>query len=225
MKLKSKLMCFITSVVCAFSAVSLVPASVSAEEAVNLSDYTTDYYALDKADYIMFSGNQVLLKFDLMVHIDGCVITPDEMKWEVSGTADTSFESNNFYGNISYEDREACSYCLITANTPGTVYVKGIEYNLDNGEEMMDIYFNLSVGEDGNFNEIVTYYEPTELETLRGDVSGDNEINLYDAIEICKHIMNMISFDDKQYILGDMNSDGVVNLYDAIEIAKIIMNT
>ena len=223
MKFKSKLVSFITSAVCALSAFSVMPAGVSAAESVNLSDYTTDYYALDKADYIMFSGNQVLLKFDLMVQIDGCVITLDEMKWKVSGTADTTFESNNFYGNISYEDREACSYCLITANSPGTVQVKALEYNLDNGEEMMDIYFNLSVGEDGNFNEIVTHYEPTELESLKGDVSGDSEINLYDAIDICKHIMNMISFDDKQYILGDMNSDGVVNLYDAIEIAEIIM--
>lgn len=131
------------------------------ETPINLEDYTTSYTALKEADHIMFSGNQVLIHWDLAVMADGCVITPNTMEWEVSGTADVTFETDSFFNSVSYEENYANTYCLITANSPGSVHVIGTEYSLydSNGTEF---YFNFTVGEDGNFDESVTYDNPLE---------------------------------------------------------------
>ena len=57
----------------------------------------------------------------------------------------------------------------------------------------------------------------------KGDITRDGKVNLYDAIEIAKYMMNMIKLDEEQISLGDMNGDGKVNLYDAIAVCNIIM--
>ena len=57
----------------------------------------------------------------------------------------------------------------------------------------------------------------------KGDVTCDGKVNLYDAIEIARYIMNMRSFTDDEYTVADYNSDEQVNLYDVIEIARVIM--
>lgn len=131
------------------------------ETPINLEDYTTSYTALKEASGITFSGNQVLICLELPVMADGCVITPNTMEWEVSGTADVTFETDSFFNSVSYEENYANTYCLITANSPGSVHVIGTEYSLydSNGTEF---YFNFTVGEDGNFVETVDMDNPLE---------------------------------------------------------------
>lgn len=55
---------------------------------------------------------------------------------------------------------------------------------------------------------------------VKGDISGNNEIDIYDAIEIAKEILGMRTFTETEKQIADINGDGMVNLYDAIEIAK-----
>ena len=59
--------------------------------------------------------------------------------------------------------------------------------------------------------------------SIKGDVNYDDLVNLYDAIEIAKYIMNMRSFTDDEFTVADYNSDEQVNLYDVIEIARVMM--
>lgn len=56
-----------------------------------------------------------------------------------------------------------------------------------------------------------------------GDISRNNLIDLYDAIEISKYIMNITDIDEDTILLADINRDGVTDLYDAIEIAKTLL--
>lgn len=58
---------------------------------------------------------------------------------------------------------------------------------------------------------------------VRGDISGNGETDLYDAIEIAKYVIKMTDFDEDAMKKADFNGDGVVNLYDAIEIAKTLL--
>lgn len=58
---------------------------------------------------------------------------------------------------------------------------------------------------------------------LKGDITGNGKIDLYDAIEICRYIMGMRSFTDAQMEIADYNSDGGIDLYDAIGIAKKLL--
>ena len=60
-------------------------------------------------------------------------------------------------------------------------------------------------------------------ETILGDISGNGEIDLYDAIEIAKAIMGLRTFTDEEMIIADFNMDGTVDLYDAIEIARALL--
>lgn len=56
-----------------------------------------------------------------------------------------------------------------------------------------------------------------------GDVTGDGEVNLYDIIAICKHIMGMQTLTIEQQAVADYNGDSKIDLYDAIAMAKFIM--
>ena len=56
-----------------------------------------------------------------------------------------------------------------------------------------------------------------------GDVSGNEKIDLYDAIRICEYIMNMRTFDDNMLMIADYNLDFEVNLYDVIAIATELL--
>lgn len=131
------------------------------ETPINLEDYTTSYTALKEAGHITFSGNQVLIHWDLAVMAEGCVITPNTMEWEITGTADVTYESDSFFNSVSYEENYANTYCLITANSSGSVHVIGTEYSLYDSDGT-EFYFNFTVGEDGNFEETVDMDNPLE---------------------------------------------------------------
>ena len=62
-----------------------------------------------------------------------------------------------------------------------------------------------------------------ETSFLRGDISGNGEIDLYDAIEIAKYMMGLVKFNNEQLNIADYDGNGVVDLYDAIGVAKHIM--
>ncbi len=58
---------------------------------------------------------------------------------------------------------------------------------------------------------------------VRGDISGNGEIDIYDAIEITKYVMKMTDFDNEAMQTADFNGDGTVDLYDAIDIARNLL--
>ena len=103
-------------------------------------------------------------------------------------------------------------------------------------EEIRELYDNLKVLIDAGVNCNVSFSRPEsgEGETVDftgvvytspedGDLTGDYKINLYDAVEISKHMMGMNILTEKQLKLGDINKDDVCNLYDAVEIAKKLL--
>ena len=58
---------------------------------------------------------------------------------------------------------------------------------------------------------------------IKGDISGNGTVDLYDAITIAKYIMGMITFDSQQYDIADYDGNGKVDLYDVIGIAKFLL--
>lgn len=58
---------------------------------------------------------------------------------------------------------------------------------------------------------------------IYGDSDNNGEINLYDAVEIARYMMNMTAFDELQSFVADFDGNGKVDLYDAVEIAKTLM--
>ncbi len=63
-----------------------------------------------------------------------------------------------------------------------------------------------------------------ENEGISGDCTLNGKVDIYDAIEIVRFIMDMRTFNEKEMLLADYNLDTNVDLYDAIGIAKLIMS-
>jgi hypothetical protein len=53
-----------------------------------------------------------------------------------------------------------------------------------------------------------------------GDVNGDGEINVIDAVMTLKHIVGTAPLDAAQSARADMNGDGSVDVADAVLILK-----
>lgn len=164
--MKKKLIALFSSIAIGSSILTTAVSTASAVTLVekqDLADYTKSYTALNSLkDNVTILGNQALLQFDLMVQKSGCVISFDEVEWEVTGTADVTYDCGNLYNSVSYDENYNTGYCLINAHSAGTVHVKGTEINSETGSKLASIYFNLTVNEDGNFEETVTYNKPNE---------------------------------------------------------------
>ncbi len=68
------------------------------------------------------------------------------------------------------------------------------------------------------------YNKKFSLKRLRGDVSNNNEIDLYDAIIIAKYILGKWTFTEEDKLIADYNDDENINLYDVIGIAKFLVS-
>lgn len=55
---------------------------------------------------------------------------------------------------------------------------------------------------------------------IKGDLNGNNSVDIYDAIEIAKYLIGKRSLTASEKTIADFNGDTYVNLYDAIAIAK-----
>lgn len=181
------------------------------KETADLTDYIKDFDSLEKAPTdVMFSGNQVLIRFHLMVQKNGCVIEPDKVKWEVSGTANSAFDGNSFTKIESYDETYAIAYCLLTVNSPGTVCVKGTEINSSSGAET-PLYWNFNVIEDGNFDGTVTYDKPV---VLSGDVNADGSFSIADVVMLQKWILGIPDVTLPNWEAADLCEDRVLNVFD-----------
>lgn len=194
------------------------------EETIDLEDYIKDYDSLSKAPYIVFSGNQALVTFDLMVQVDGCEVNPDTMEWSVGGTADTTYVSGSLSNVITaeYPDFSCRAYCLITAATPGTVHIKGTEIDTRYKKSLADVYWNLNVGEDGNFDGTVTYDEPAE-EILPGDVNGDGKVSVTDMVMLQKWLLAVPGAELGDWKAADLCDDGVIDVFDLSLLKRALL--
>ena len=69
-----------------------------------------------------------------------------------------------------------------------------------------------------------TLFPPSqERELIKGDVNLDETVDLYDAVWIGSHLINIFTLTDSQLSIGDVTGDGVCDLYDAIEIARTLL--
>lgn len=75
-----------------------------------------------------------------------------------------------------------------------------------------------------------TWLEEAESKTCEiprdypvGDTNYSDSVDLYDVVNISKHILGMEDLDEMQQILADYDNNGKVDLYDAIAIAKTLI--
>lgn len=189
-----------------------LPVTVTvSEKSKNLEECTKSFDALCKAKQpVDISGNQALLSFHLVRRQEGCVIDFSKMEWEITGDAEVTCDDGTLYSKYSNDsDPYAAGYCLITANSPGTVYVKGT--HVDPGYSNTPFYFNLTVDESGNFSQDVSFDKPV-FKTLAGDADGDGEFKVNDLISLQKWLMGKGKLENWKN--ADLNDDGKINVFD-----------
>lgn len=62
------------------------------------------------------------------------------------------------------------------------------------------------------------------LKAALGDINGDGNISIADAIMIQKHIANIITLDGDTLTVADVTKDGNISIADAIMLQKYIAN-
>ena len=85
---------------------------------------------------------------------------------------------------------------------------------LENREEVSKISIYGALLESGaSIAEITSVFE-------KGDVNFDDEIDVFDAVNIAKYTVNTIQFNSEQKHLADLTGDDNVDVFDAIALAK-----
>lgn len=64
-------------------------------------------------------------------------------------------------------------------------------------------------------------YENLEY-LIFGDSNGDSKVNIKDATEIQKHLVDLVKLSEKRLLCADINSDGVNNIKDATHLQKFL---
>ena len=146
-----------------------------------------------------------------------------------------SFEYNNSDGSNLYEDiiaESEFSIYSLEGNDLELIYDNN-KYDLVDAYEMVIEICDEIMEKDKNVINLYPkwFYLVSDtmsnglynVEPIWGDATNDDQVDLYDALEIAKYIMDISDFDEDTKLLADINRDGVTDLYDAIEIARIIM--
>lgn len=63
----------------------------------------------------------------------------------------------------------------------------------------------------------------TYLTFLNGDVNGDGEVTLFDAMYLAKHVIGITGFEDIVEAAADVNGNGKIEISDAMYLAKHVL--
>lgn len=72
-------------------------------------------------------------------------------------------------------------------------------------------------------NLVIKAITSADSDIVKGDVNNDGTIDLYDILEIQKHMAEIMTFDSRnKYYSSDTNYDGKTDLYDILQIQKLM---
>ena len=119
-----------------------------------------------------------------------------------------------------------------------TVLIKNPECEIYDSADMIfnNLIFDEETGEDFNsINGTIYGYENSTAQAyaekygynfklfVQGDISKNDLIDLYDAIEVVKYIMKIRTFTETDKQFADFTGNDAVDLHDAIEIARTLI--
>ena len=70
---------------------------------------------------------------------------------------------------------------------------------------------------------LYTTINGTYLTFLNGDVNGDGEVTLSDAMYLAKHVLGITGFEDIVEAAADVNGNGEIEISDAMYLAKHVL--
>lgn len=202
--------------------------AVMADDSINLWDYTDSYESLKAAPDIAYSDHKVFIKYELTTDITAI----DD--WEISGSASTTYENGYF---DSFDDGCKYVYCMITANSIGTVHVKLTATNRWSSEVEESKSWEFIVNEWGDFVED-TAETTTTTETESTNTTTESAITTTIttesttteststttlATEDTTTTTTITNPPNPDYLCGDVNSDNKFDVTDVVLLQKWLL--
>jgi len=107
---------------------------------------------------------------------------------------------------------------LITMSNNGSI---GLDKNT---ESILLGNIKLKIADDDNlrFYPKIDYIISDVTAIKRGDVSGNNTVNIVDALFIAQHTVGLRTIIGTQALAADVNGDSAVNIVDALFVAQAV---
>ena len=146
-------------------------------------------------------------------------------------------EESNYYFNGTiygyagstaqvYAEQFDRNFVAIDGNSEATneILTEGEDYDIAGDFSATDAgLYEITIVGTGEYTGETTAQYRINASYMTGDISGNNMIDLYDAVEICKYIMGMRDFTEEELIIADYDYSGKVDLYDVIAIASKLL--
>lgn len=199
-------------------------------ETINLSDAVAIAGNCLMVQLSLNTGDQCT-GYNLDIEFDSCLTLKEVRGAMAYCVIDNVVTIVNFTGTYFPDDENLTTLIFEAPEDAeeGAVYdigVKNVENLVGaNNEEIEDVDVKNSTVEVIESTKEVTnhivYVKPNSVDVeLRGDVNGDKNVDLCDAIKIIKYIMNMTNLTEKQLYFADVDQNGAVNICDAIAVCK-----
>lgn len=65
--------------------------------------------------------------------------------------------------------------------------------------------------------------KPVSVSLMYGDINGDGDITVEDAVLLQKYLKNQQTFTKKQFQRADLNQDGIVNVFDTVAQKRVLI--
>lgn len=203
--------------------VNAVVRTVQGKTVDGVTEYTSTAY-LEGADAANYEIPDYLSTFTYTLSAAAKVITEptirlSETSFVYDGTAKTPevsvyddgvlIPSDEYTVEYSNNIKSGLATVTITDKTGG--YYDFVFYDKD-GNEVNSTTISFIIESNGS------------AEYISGDISKNNQIDLYDAVIISQYLLGMVEFSEEEMLIADYNGDGDVNIYDAIGVAEYLLD-
>ena len=139
------------------------------------------------------------------------------------GTFIPDAEGNFFDYNLNFEEGKLrVAWVLAEGAEVNSGTIIRINFKLlDEGKSDLN-FSNVHISPEGVVIEKISSGSLTAIkdEVVKGDITGNGEINVQDAVLVMRYILNNGELSDRQKLAADVNNDGVVNIHDVVLIVR-----
>ena len=188
-----------------------------------MSDYDSLSELTETDSSVLFEGDQAFIAVPLLYNVkdvdkinnflpgftsDGKTYMDYEVK--CFGSAEESHKSGlltkDEYFEETYRFTRGAVYVLVTAKSQGTLTV---EIDVTSEYGITPWFFNLTVGEDGNFVKEYTYDPP-----VKGDANTDGKFDISDVVMLQKWLVGSPDASLFNWTAADLRKDGRLDSFD-----------
>ncbi len=221
-----KLIFKITSVLVVLCMLTLCTASIYATNGISYIIAEDIELSSDEIEFeipVSISENQGIMGFMLLLSYDSEIIEPVSVE---RGEALGAGYFNDSIGTAETDVLKIMWTGSENSYTNGLLFkVKFKVLKADFTSTKVSFDYSQPDTFNENYDDVELSFDDSNIFRIStGDVNRDGSVNIVDATEIQKYLVNIVKFDDVQKKLADTDNNGTVSVMDATKIQKYIVN-